>query len=71
MRAWQTSPTYVFAFLVGFYALLVGGKIAVALAIAGGRRYLSDMWYRRLLVGAGALLCVFGLLLLGQLVFKG
>jgi hypothetical protein len=68
MRAWQTSPANAFAFLVGFYALLVGGKIAVALAIAGGRRYLTDMWYRRLLGATGALLCVFGLLLLWQLV---
>lgn len=67
-RAWQASPVYAVAFLIGFYALLVGGKIAVALAVAGGRRHLTDSWYRRLLVGAGALLCIFGLLLLWQLV---
>ena len=66
-RAWQASPIYAAAFIIGFYALLVGGKIAVALAIAGGRRYLTDTWYRRLLVGAGVLLCIFGLLLLWQL----
>ena len=71
MRAWQTSPTYVFAFLAGFYVLLVGGKIAVAFAIARGRRYLTDIWYRRLLMATGALLCVFGLLLLWQLASKG
>lgn len=67
-RAWQASPVYAAAFLVGFYALLVGGKIAVALTVAGGRRYVTDTWYRRLLAGAGALLCIFGLLLLWQLV---
>ena len=67
-RAWQASPVYAVAFLIGFYALLVGGKIAVALAVAGGRRHLTDTWYRRLLVGAGVLLCIFGLLLLWQLV---
>jgi threonine/homoserine/homoserine lactone efflux protein len=66
-RAWQTSPAYAAAFVIGFYALLVGGKIAVALAIAGGRRYLTDTWYRRLLAAAGALLCIFGFLLLWQL----
>jgi threonine/homoserine/homoserine lactone efflux protein len=67
-RAWQASPVYAVAFLLGFYALLVGGKIAVALAVAGGRRYLTDAWYHRLLIGTGALLCIFGLLLLWQLV---
>jgi threonine/homoserine/homoserine lactone efflux protein len=67
-RAWQSGPSYALAFLVGFYALLVGGKIAVALAVASGRRYLTDAWYRRLLYCAGALLCLFGFLLLWQLV---
>lgn len=66
-RAWQTSAAYAAAFLLGFYTLLVGGKIVVALAVAGGRRYLTDTWYRRLLAGAGTLLCIFGLLLLWQL----
>ena len=34
------------AFLLGFYALLLGGKITVAMAVAGGRRFLTDAWYR-------------------------
>jgi threonine/homoserine/homoserine lactone efflux protein len=65
-RAWADGPMYALAFLLGFYALLVGGKIAVALAVAGGRRFLTDAWYRRLLLATGLLLCVFGVLLLWQ-----
>ena len=63
-RAWRDGPWNAVAFLVGFYALLVGGKIAVAFAVAGGRRYLNDVWYRRLLIISGVLLCIFGGLLL-------
>jgi threonine/homoserine/homoserine lactone efflux protein len=66
-RAWQSGPGYALAFLLGFYALLLGGKITVAMAVAGGRRFLTDAWYRALLVGAGALLCLFGVLLLWQI----
>jgi threonine/homoserine/homoserine lactone efflux protein len=66
-RAWETGPLAAFAFLLGFYVMLVGGKIAVALAVEGGRRFLSDPWYRRILAATGLLLCLFGLLLLRQL----
>jgi threonine/homoserine/homoserine lactone efflux protein len=65
-RAWDEGPFYAFAFLLGFYALLVGGKILVALAVAGGRRFLTEAWYRRLLIATGLLLCAFGALLLWQ-----
>lgn len=67
-RAWQSGLPSALAFLLGFYALLVGGKIAVAAAVAGGRRFLTDGWYRRLLWLAGLLLCLFGGLLLWQLI---
>lgn len=66
--AWRTSEWYAFAFLLGFYSLLVGGKIVLAFAVAGGRRYLTDIWYRRLLVFSGLLLCLFGVLLFWRLV---
>jgi threonine/homoserine/homoserine lactone efflux protein len=65
-RAWQDGPLYALAFLAGFYTLLVGGKIAVAAAAAGGRRFLTGAWYGRLLWAAGLLLCLFGALLLWQ-----
>ncbi len=55
-------------FLAGFYGLLVGSKIFVAWAVASGRRYLSEQWYRRLLVLAGLALVALGLLLAYQAV---
>ena len=67
-RAWQAGWPYAVAFLAGFYTLLVGGKIAVAAAAAGGRRFLTGAWYRRLLWAAGLLLCLFGGLLLWQVI---
>lgn len=68
MNAWQTSALAALGFLVGFYGLLVGGKVLLALAVAGGRRFLTDAWYRRLLAASGLLLAIFGLLLLWQVV---
>jgi threonine/homoserine/homoserine lactone efflux protein len=67
VRAWNAGWPSALAFLLGFYALLLGGKIGVAAAVAGGRRFLTDAWYRRLLWLAGLLLCLFGVLLLWQL----
>ena len=65
--AWERTPPRAAAFLVGFYGLLVGSKVALAWAAALGRR-LTDRWYRRLLAGAGALLVLAGaLLVLGAL----
>jgi threonine/homoserine/homoserine lactone efflux protein len=51
-------------FLFGFYGLLVGSKIAIAAGIAGGRRYLSEGWYRRILLFSGGLLGLLGIGLL-------
>lgn len=67
-RAWQSNAWSALGFLVGFYGLLVGGKMMLALAVAGGRQFLNDRWYRRLLVASGLLLALFGLLLLGQVI---
>jgi threonine/homoserine/homoserine lactone efflux protein len=66
-QAWQSSPWAALGFLAGFYVLLVGGKILVALAVAGGRSYLTDASYRGLLLLTGFLLCCFGVLLLRNL----
>lgn len=67
-RAWQTGALAALGFLAGFYGLLVGGKVLLALAVAGGRRFLTDAWYRRLLAVSGLLLAIFGVLLLWQVV---
>ncbi|MBW7881106.1 MAG: LysE family transporter [Caldilineaceae bacterium] len=66
VRAWESNPLYALAFLAIFYVLLVGGKATMALAIAGGRRYLTDSWYRRLLVLSALVLAVLGAALLWQ-----
>jgi threonine/homoserine/homoserine lactone efflux protein len=63
---WQRSPWQAAAFLLGFYALLVGSKLALALVVAGGRRRLDGPWYGRVLLASGAVLVVFGVLLLWQ-----
>lgn len=66
VNAWQIGWQYALLFLAGFYTLLLGGKIAIAAAVVGGRQYLSEAWYQRLLWVAGLLLCLFGILLLWQ-----
>ncbi len=53
-------------FLLGFYVLLVGCKIGLAWLVAGSRRYLTPLWYRRVLAGSGWLLLLFAALLLWQ-----
>jgi len=66
--AWQTSAWAAIGFLAGFYGLLVGSKVLVALGVAGGRRFLDDAWYRRLLFASGLLLAFFCIALLWQTV---
>jgi threonine/homoserine/homoserine lactone efflux protein len=67
-RAWEVSVWSALGFVVGFYGLLIGGKILLALAVASGRHFLNDIWYRRLLAASGLLLAIFGLLLLWQVI---
>lgn len=54
--AWNEGPVAPAAFLVGFYALLVGAKLGMAGAVGAGRSRLSDANYRRILTTAGILL---------------
>lgn len=65
-RAWQNRPALAIVFLASFYALLVGSKALAAFAVAGGRRYLNDDWYRRLLFASAMLLAFFSLRLFWQ-----
>ena len=51
-------------FLVGFYLLLVGAKVALAALVAAGRRHLSQRALHRAHQAAGLLLLATGLLLL-------
>lgn len=51
-------------FLAGFYALLVGSKLLVALLVNQSRSWLRGRGYRRVLIASGVLLAVLGLFLL-------
>jgi threonine/homoserine/homoserine lactone efflux protein len=62
--AWQHGVVASAAFLLPFYGLLVGSKVAIAGAVGAGRSRLSDVGYRRLLTGAGLLLVGLALSLL-------
>lgn len=55
-HAWTASPVNAVAFIVPFYVLLVGSKVALAGAVGAGRGHLSDRGYRLVLVLAAALL---------------
>ena len=61
IRAWAEGPLAAAAFLVGFYACLVGAKMLVALIAgrSGGR--LRGRGYRTVMVGLGVLLLFFAL----------
>jgi threonine/homoserine/homoserine lactone efflux protein len=64
--AWKKSPGNAFAFLFGFFLLLIGCKVLIASGLAFGRRWLTLPLYRGLLtVGGLALLVAGGFLLLG------
>lgn len=65
-RAWQSTPWSGIGFLAGFYATLVGSKMLIAVAIASGRRFLNDRWYRRILLASALLLAFFAFRLFWQ-----
>jgi threonine/homoserine/homoserine lactone efflux protein len=54
--SWQYGASAAVSFLLPFYGLLVGSKVAIAAAVGAGRSRLSDVGYRRLLSAAGLLL---------------
>ena len=62
--AWSHGGLIAASFIVPFYLLLVGTKVAVAWAAGTGRSRLGDRGYRILLSGAAALLGMLALLLL-------
>jgi threonine/homoserine/homoserine lactone efflux protein len=54
------------AFLVSFYAFLVGAKLAIAFLVSRSQKWLTGRAYRYLLTGSGLLLIVLGLALLWE-----
>ena len=65
-RSWEQAPARGVAFVAGFYALLVGTKVALAAVVALTRRVITERWYRLALAGAGCLLVVAGAVLLRE-----
>jgi threonine/homoserine/homoserine lactone efflux protein len=63
LAAWSDGPAHAVVFVVAFYALLVGAKVAIALLAGQGRRRLTDGGYRIALKVAGALLVASGIAL--------
>ncbi len=63
-QALASGPGHVVLFLGGFYLLLVGSKLVVALIVNQSRSWLRGRGYRRLLITSGVLLAGLGLLLL-------
>jgi len=66
IQGWRRNPVIGLAFVIAFYAAIVGSKVAVAWLVGRGRNALSDRWYRRLLVGCGILLVGMGVFLVLQ-----
>ena len=66
VSGWRESPLHALAFLVAFYALLIGSKAAIAWLVSRQAGGLSQTWYRRVLQGSGLLLLVFGVWLVWQ-----
>lgn len=64
VSAWRRVGGAALAFPIAFYAVLVGGKIAVAALVGSLRSRLQRTWYRRTLAAAGVLLSVAGLVLI-------
>lgn len=63
---WRDSPAGAALFLVGFYLLLVGMKVLLAVVLASARHRIDDRAYRTILAIAGAMLLVFAALLAYQ-----
>jgi threonine/homoserine/homoserine lactone efflux protein len=63
VRAAQSDPLWAAGFVIGFYTLLVGSKMALALAAGSSKTLLSSRGYVVTMRTLGILLCLFSLLL--------
>jgi threonine/homoserine/homoserine lactone efflux protein len=63
VTAWRASPGTAAAFLFGFYLLLIGTKVALAIGLGASRHRLSTRTYRVILALSGALMLVIAALL--------
>jgi threonine/homoserine/homoserine lactone efflux protein len=66
VQAWRDAQWRAGAFLIGFYLLIVGTKIAIAALVSLGRGRLTQRWYRLVLGGSGGLLAAAGVALIAD-----
>lgn len=64
VRAWRDSSAGAVLLVAAFYVGIVGAKAVLAVVVASGRRRLTDGSYRRILVGAGLMLGLVGVIVL-------
>lgn len=62
-RAMAKGPIAPLAFIVGFYLLLVGSKVALAVAVGKSGAFLTGRWYLGIMRLLGGLLIILGILL--------
>jgi uncharacterized membrane protein YdcZ (DUF606 family) len=53
----------VILFITGFYSLLIGSKIIIALITSHSKKFISDKWFRRINQAMGIVLFVFAFFL--------
>lgn len=63
VATWRDSPPSATAFIVGFYLLLIGTKVAVAVGLGATRHRLSTRAYRTILGASGVLMVVLAIAL--------
>ena len=66
VSGWRISPWHALAFIIPFYVLLIGSKMAIAWLVSRHSGGLSLIWYRRVLGGCGLLLLAMGAWLIWQ-----
>jgi len=66
LQAQQQSWLAATAFLVGYYATIVGSNVGLALVLHRWMRLLSDKGYRAVLLVASLILATYGVVLLGR-----
>jgi threonine/homoserine/homoserine lactone efflux protein len=64
LKTRQESPVAMWSFVILFYILLVGSKVAIAVIVGRLRTFLEGRWYRYVMRTLGVLLAVFALFLL-------
>lgn len=67
VSSWRISPVHSLAFLLPFYALLLGSQVTVAWLVSRRAGALSQDWYGRVLAGCGLLLLGMGGWLIWQM----